>query len=77
VLGPGVVVGGVPHSHILTERRGGWFHTVNIRVRSLASWNQIAAAKSLERVRELQANPAALVSADTPTNIYFFIASWR
>ena len=77
VLGPGVVVGGVPHSHILTERRAGWHHTVNIRVRSLASWNQIAAAKTLDKVRELQADPAALVSADTPTNIFFFIASWR
>ena len=77
VLGPGVVVGGVPHSHILTERRAGWHHTVNIRVRSLASWNQIAAAKSLDKVRELQADPTALVSADTPTNIFFFIASWR
>ena len=77
VLGPGVVVGGVPHSHLLTERRAGWHHTVNIRVRSLASWNQIAAAKTLDKVRELQADPAALVSADTPTNIFFFIASWR
>jgi len=67
----------VPHSHIVTEHRSGWHKTVNIRVRSLASWNQIAEAKTLDKVRELQADPANLVSADTPTNIYFFIASWR
>ena len=70
------------HSHILNERGGGWFHTVNIRVFSLAAWNQIAAAKTLEKVRELQGgNPSVgvpgVISADTPTNIYFFIASWR
>jgi hypothetical protein len=82
VLGPGATnIPGVPHSHIVTERRGGWFHTVNIRVRDLGAWNQIAAAKSLDKVRELQADPnfggRGLVSADTPTNIFFFIASWR
>ena len=65
----------LPHSHILTEHRGGWFNTVNIRVSNLAAWNQIAAAKTLTKVRELQA--AGLASADTPTNIYFFIASWH
>lgn len=73
----------VPHSHILSEHAGGWFHTVNIRVRNLDLWNQIAEAKSLDKVRELQADPIVgvngqrLISADTPTNIYFFIASWR
>jgi hypothetical protein len=71
----------VPHSHIISEHRGGWFHTVNIRVRSLAAWNQIAEAKTLAKVRELQADPAfggaGLVSADTPTNIFFFISSFQ
>ena len=47
----------VPHSHILSEHGGGWFHTVNIRVRDLNVWNQIAATKSLDKVRELQADP--------------------
>jgi len=70
------------HSHILSQRGGGWFNTVNIRVFSLQAWNEIAAAKSLEKVRELQGgNPAAgvpgVISADTPTNIYFFIAGAR
>ena len=71
----------LPHSHILAEHRAGWFNTVNIRVSNLAVWNQIAAAKSLAKVRELQADPEVggrgLISQDTPTNIFFFIASWK
>jgi hypothetical protein len=70
-----------PHSHIITERRGGWHQTVNIRVRSLAVWNQIAAAKTLAKVRELQADPAVggagLISQDTPSNIFFFFQVHR
>ena len=74
--GPASVLA-LPHSHIVTERRGGWHQTVNIRVFDLGVWNQIAAAKSLATVRELQADPsvggAGLISQDTPTNIYFFL----
>jgi hypothetical protein len=81
-------VGGSPtatppsHSHILSQRGGGWFNTVNIRVFSESAWNEIAAAKTLAKVRELQGgNPAVavpgVISADTPTNIYFFIAGAR
>ena len=58
------------HSHIITERQAGWHNTVNIRVTSLTVWNQIAAAKSLAKVRELQA--AGLLGPDLPTNVYFF-----
>lgn len=70
------------HSHILDMRAGGWFQTVNIRVFNETAWNEIAAAKTLAKVRELQGgNPAVgvpgVISADTPTNIYFFIAGWR
>jgi len=67
-----VRVGGSPtatpplHSHILTGRRGGWFDTVNIRVFSLVAWNEIAAAKALDKVRELQGGtPAAGVPGVT------------
>jgi hypothetical protein len=71
----------LPHSHILAAHHAGWFNTVNIRVSDLGVWNQVAAAKRLEKVRELQADPAiggkGLISRDTPTNIYFFIASWH
>jgi hypothetical protein len=81
-------VGGPPsapaasHSHILSAHGGGWFHTVNIRVFSLAAWNEIAQAKSLGKVRELQGNnptvgTPGVISADTDTNIYFFIAGAR
>jgi hypothetical protein len=78
IAGPAATnVSGPSHSHIVESRRAGWHQTVNIRVFSLAAWNQIAAAKSLEKVRELQADPAVggagLISADTPTNIFFFI----
>ena len=72
---------GLPHSHIVNRRHGGWFNTVNIRVFDLDVWNQIAAARSLAKVRELQANPdiggKGLISQDTPTNIFFFIAAWH
>jgi hypothetical protein len=82
VVGPGATsVPGLPHSHILAEHRGGWFHTVNIRVFNANAWNEIAAAKSLAKVRELQGDPAVgrpgIISADTPTNIFFFIASFQ
>jgi hypothetical protein len=61
---------------------GSW-HDSNeaVRVFSLAAWNEIAAAKTLSKVRQLQGDPnvgtPGVISADTPTNIFFFIASWR
>ena len=80
VAAPGATnVPALPHSHIVTQRHGGWWRTVNIRVFDLDVWNEIAGAKSLTRVRELQADPAVggasppLISQDTPTNIFFFI----
>jgi hypothetical protein len=80
-IGGSPTAGPAAHNHILSSRGGGWFHTVNIRVFSLAAWNQIAAAKTLDKVRELQGDPQVgtpgVISADTPTNIYFFIASSR
>ena len=80
-IGGSPTAGPAAHNHILNSRGGGWFHTVNIRVFSLAGWNEIAAAKTLAKVRELQGDPSVgtpgVVSADTPTNIFFFIASWR
>jgi hypothetical protein len=39
-------------------------------VTSLAAWNEIAAAKTLAKLRELQA--AGRVGPDIPTNVYFF-----
>ena len=43
---------------------------MNIRVTSMAVWNQIAQAKSLAKVRELQA--AGLLGPNVPMNVYFF-----
>jgi hypothetical protein len=58
------------HSHVIEGRQAGWHNTVNIRVPSLDAWNEIAVAKSLTKVRELQA--AGRVGPDIPTNVYFF-----
>ena len=82
VAGSGATsIPGVPHSHIVDAHHAGWFNTVNIRVFSVSAWNEIATAKTLAKVRELQGDPAVgtpgIISADTPTNVYFFIASWR
>jgi hypothetical protein len=80
-IGGSPTAGPAAHNHILSARHAGWFNTVNVRVFSLAAWNEIAAAKTLAKVRELQGDPQVgkpgVISADTPTNIYFFIASWR
>jgi hypothetical protein len=43
------------HSHIVTDQQAGWHQTVTIPVTSLDAWNEIAAARSLTKVRELQA----------------------
>jgi len=58
------------HSHIITDLESGWHETVNIRVTNKDVWNDIAAAKTLSRVRELQA--AGQLGPDIPTNVYFF-----
>ena len=54
---------------------------MNIRVFSLAAWNEIAATKTLSKVRQLQGDSnvgtPGVISADTPTNIFFFIAGAR
>jgi len=80
-IGGSPTAGPAAHNHILSARRGGWYHTVNIRVFSLAAWNEIAAAKTLDKVRELQGDPLTgtpgVISADTPSNIFFFIAGAR
>ena len=58
------------HSHIITDLQSGWHETINVRVLSQAAWDDIAAARTLSRLRELQA--LKLVSPDIPTNVYFF-----
>jgi hypothetical protein len=58
------------HSHIVTDQQAGWHQTVTIPVTSLDAWNEIAGAKRLTKVRELQA--ARRLGPDAPTNLYFF-----
>ena len=60
-----------PHSHVIDERHGGWWELEVIGVTSLDAWNQIVAAKSLDKVRELQAAHAG-VTDDIKTNTYLF-----
>ena len=74
-LGLPASVASPPHSHIVTDRHAGWHNTVNIRVTSLEVWNEIASAKSLTKVRELQA--AGRLGPDIPTNVYFFLEVQR
>lgn len=58
------------HSHIVTDQQAGWHQAVVLPVPSAEAWNEIAAARSLTKARELQA--AGRVGPDTPTNLYFF-----
>jgi hypothetical protein len=58
------------HSHIISDLQSGWHETVNVRVTNINVWNDLAAAKSLSRLRELQA--LGQVGPDIPTNVYFF-----
>jgi len=58
------------HSHIVTDQQAGWHQTVTVPVTSVEAWNEIAAARSLTKVRELQA--AGRVGSDVPTNLFFF-----
>ena len=69
-VGGPAVAPAAAHSHIIADRQAGWHQTRNIRVTSLATWYEIAAAKSLAKVRELQAT--GRLGPDNPTNIFFF-----
>jgi len=60
-----------PHSHIVDEAQGGWWEIEVIGVTSLDTWNQIVAAKSLDKVRELQAAGTG-ITGDIPSNLYLF-----
>jgi hypothetical protein len=64
------------HSHIVEQANGNSWSLLVIGVKDLDTWNQIVAAKSLDKVRELQAgDPGAVhITADIPTNIYLSFA---
>jgi hypothetical protein len=64
------------HSHIVEQDGGNSWSLLVIGVKDLATWNQIVAAKSLDKVRELQAaDPGGTrITADIPSNIYLTFA---
>ena len=62
------------HSHIVDVKRGGWWEIELIGVTNEAAWNDIASAKSLDRVRELQSDPTSGVTGDIPSNLFLFFS---
>ena len=68
-------VGAIPlpaHSHIVDERRGGWWEIEVVGVTDDVTWNEIAGAPSLEKIRALQR--AGRVTGDIPTNLFLFFS---
>lgn len=73
VLGPLPANGVIPtpaHSHIVESRQGGWWEIEVNGVFDQATWDEIEEAKSLDKIRELQAQQR--VTADIPTNLFLF-----
>ncbi len=62
-----------PHSHIVDVKRGGWWEIEVIGVTDPMVWAEIERAKSLERVRELQAAGVGITD-DIPSNLFLFFS---
>ncbi|MEO7296841.1 MAG: hypothetical protein ABIZ57_11955 [Candidatus Limnocylindria bacterium] len=60
-----------PHSHIVDVDQGGWWEIEVIGVTDELVWNQIAAAKDLDKVRDLQ-EAGVGITGDIPSNLYLF-----
>ncbi|CAN5502749.1 hypothetical protein BH23CHL10_BH23CHL10_04850 [soil metagenome] len=60
-----------PHSHIVDVARGGWWEIEVIGVTDEGIWDQIAEAKDLDTVRELQ-DAGVGITGDIPSNLYLF-----
>ena len=60
-----------PHSHIVDVDQGGWWEIEVIGVTDPAVWAEIAAAKDLDTVRQLQAEGVG-ITGDIPSNLYLF-----
>ncbi len=72
VFGPGTENATLPaHSHIVDQRAGGWWEIEVIGVTDPGVWNQIATAKNLTKVRELQAAGSG-ITGDIPSNLFLF-----
>ncbi len=71
-FGPGTENATLPaHSHIVDQRAGGWWEIEVIGVTDPGVWNQIATAKNLTKVRELQAAGSG-ITGDIPSNLFLF-----
>jgi hypothetical protein len=74
IFGPGAANAALPpHSHIVDTRQGGWWEIEVIGVTDPAVWDQIAEAKDLDTVRELQAAGVG-ITGDIPSNLYLFFS---
>ena len=72
VFGPGAEDIPLPaHSHIVDEVNGNWWEIEVIGVTDPAVWADIAEARSLDRVRELQ-EAGVGITGDIPSNLYLF-----
>jgi hypothetical protein len=68
-------LGAIPlpaHSHIVDEKRGGWWEIEVVGGTDEATWNEITATPSLDKIRQLQT--AARVTGDIPTNLFLFFS---
>lgn len=59
-----------PHSHVVEEKRGGWWEIEVNGVTSREAWDALEAGKDLASVREQQA--AGTVTDDIPTNLFLW-----
>jgi hypothetical protein len=72
IFGPGTENFDLPaHSHIVDVDQGGWWEIEVIGVTDPAIWDEIVDGKSLERVRELQADGVG-ITGDIPSNLFLF-----
>jgi hypothetical protein len=63
-----------PHSHIVDRASGGWWEIEVVGVSDPAVWAEIAEAKDLATVRELQASRPDAVTGDIPSNLFLFFS---
>ncbi len=63
-----------PHSHIVDVKSGGWWEIEVVGVFDPAVWSQIAEAKDLATVRELQASRPDAITGDIPSNLFLFFS---
>jgi hypothetical protein len=61
-----------PHSHIVGQLAGNLWEIEVVGVTTLAAWNDVVATKSLNRVRQLQAQANSPLTGDIPSNLFLF-----